>query len=281
MPRLLRAGASLAQHRGLPSRDLCLHRSRDDADPFAAWLRCRLKRVSPDAELGSHGPCPRLTNPGWAGEPAFTGPLADEGLRFASRLAPPDWPRDEPTRGIPARRPGVANSGASGVSSPRPVKFGEPPSDEECSRDQTILDYVTRSQVPVRGPHCCAHEADAVCVVLLERALGRRRNHVPYLGYMHSHVQNAESRCAHTRRSLSYPAAGYKHSPPQPANVLIQPQAVRCTDARFLPEKREAPRSRSSLALPRRPVAADAGAWEGVEYSTDDGGQQQRSISGG
>jgi len=39
MPRLLRAGASLARHRGLPSRDRCLHQSRDDADPFAAWLR--------------------------------------------------------------------------------------------------------------------------------------------------------------------------------------------------------------------------------------------------
>jgi hypothetical protein len=37
--RLLRAGASLAQHRGLPSRDRCLHRRRDDAHPFAAWLR--------------------------------------------------------------------------------------------------------------------------------------------------------------------------------------------------------------------------------------------------
>jgi hypothetical protein len=130
------------------------------------------------------------------------------------------------------------------------------------------------------GSRCCAHEADAVCVVLLERALGRRRNHIPYLGYMHSHVQNAESRCAHTGRSLSYPAAGYGPSP-QPANVLIQPQAVSCADARFLPEKREAPRSRSSQALPRHPVAADAGTWVGVEYSTDDGGQQQRSISGG
>jgi hypothetical protein len=62
------------------------------------------------------------------------------------------------------------------------------------------------------GPHCCAHEADAVCVVLLERTLGRRRNHIPYPGYMHSHVQNAESRCA--RRSLSYPAAGYWHFAP-------------------------------------------------------------------
>ena len=37
--RLLRAGVSLAQHRGLPSRDRCLHRRRDDAHPFAAWLR--------------------------------------------------------------------------------------------------------------------------------------------------------------------------------------------------------------------------------------------------
>jgi len=37
--RLLRAGASLAQHRGLPSRDRCLHRRRDDAHLFAAWLR--------------------------------------------------------------------------------------------------------------------------------------------------------------------------------------------------------------------------------------------------
>jgi len=28
-------------------------------------------------------------------------------------------------------------------------------------------------------------------------------------------------------------------------------------------------------------VAADGGAWEGVEYSTYDGGQQRRSIPGG
>jgi hypothetical protein len=120
-----------------------------------------------------------------------------------------------PPRGIPARRPRVANTGGlrreqclarSSLASRQAMKCA--PATKRSWTMERAREF--RGE----GSRCCAHEADAVCVVLLERALGRRRNHIPYLGYMHSHVQNAESRCAHTGRSLSYPAAGYGHFSP-------------------------------------------------------------------